>query len=153
MVYVFVWGNGNSIDYNSNSAFCNIGEGMKKLLKNKKMLLLIALGIMGAISVIFGKTIVIKGGLALLFWSLAVFTAVSINNDKNMRDLIEYDEQAKLILIDIDEKGEESEYYTIYNADILNAIRAKEVKKQNKQRISCIILGIILMITCFICFI
>ncbi len=124
---------------------------MKKLLKNKKMVLLIALGIMGAISVIFGKTIVIKGGLTLLFWSLAVFTAVLINNDKNIQDLIEYDEQAKLILIDIAEKGEESEYYNIYDADILNAIRAKEVKKQNKQRISCIVLGAVLMIACFVC--
>lgn len=151
MVYVLVWGNGNSIDYNSDSAFCNVGGCMKKLFGDKKKVALIILLLIGIATILFGKTMFVQGGITLFCWSLAVFTAVSINNDKNMKDLIEYDEQAKLILIDIEENGVDSEYYGLYDAAILNTIRAKEVKKQNKQRISCTILGVVLMITCFVC--
>lgn len=124
---------------------------MKNLSKYTWYIVSIALVIMGAILAIVINQEKLKGGLACVCWGCAILIISAINYFKQRQDLIAFDEDAREVLEDIATKGPDSEYYHFYNIDIVNKKRAKFVKMQNKQTIGCVAVGIILLITGFVC--
>ena len=124
---------------------------MKNLDKYKKHILMAVLIIAGLVIVIFTKNVKIQGGVSCVFLGLAILVAVWINKGKQNQALIDFDIQANEILEDIATNGADSEYYSYYNIDIIKNMRAKMLKKQKKQTISCTLLGVVLLITAIIC--
>lgn len=124
---------------------------MEKLTKYKKHILMIALLIIGIIAIIFGKTPRIQGGVSCLCLGLAVLTVVWINKQRQDQEVIDFEIQAKEILEDIALLGEDSEYYSYYDINAINNLRAKMLKQHKRQTISCAILGVVLIIIAIIC--
>ena len=124
---------------------------MEKLNRYKKHILMAVLIIAGIATVVFVKNVKIQGGLSCLCLGLAILVAVWINRDKQNQELINFDIEANEILEDIANLGLDSKYYSYYNIDVINNLRAKMLKKHNKQTISCALLGVVLLIIAVIC--
>ena len=124
---------------------------MEKLNRYKKHILMAVLIIAGIATVVFVKNVKIQGGLSCLCLGLAILVAVWINRDKQNQELINFDIEANEILEDIANLGLDSKYYSYYNIDVINNLRAKMLKKHKKQTISCALLGVVLLIIAVIC--
>ena len=105
---------------------------------------------MGACTVVFGKTELVQGGLTSLFWAIALLIFGYITMGKNERDLKSFDMESRNILIDLGTYGVESDYYGLYDASVLNKMRAKYVKKSHKQVFGVFAMGVILLICAFV---
>ena len=105
----------------------------------------------GICAVVFSTNVKVQGGLACLCLGLAILVAVWINKDKQAFELVKFDSEATEILEDIANFGADSEYYSYYNIDVINNLRAQMLKKQRKQMFSCLVFGIVLIIIAIIC--
>lgn len=123
---------------------------MKFFKKYYKSILSCALLILGALTVILGGSTSVQLGVSGIFWSLAVFVLVWIAYEKNKQELKLFNEDAELILKDVATKGENSEYFNVYNIEIINKLRSKMIKKHKKQITSFSLLGVILSIIAII---
>ena len=126
---------------------------MEKLTKYKKHILMSALIVAGVLCVVLGKNNIIRGGVACLFLGLSVLVMTWITSDNQNKALNEYDKYAKDILIDIANKGEESEYYSMFNIEILNNIKFDIEKKYKRQIIGCFALSAVLFVIAAVCII
>ena len=124
---------------------------MEKLNKYKKHILMAVLLTIGICAVVFSTNVKVQGGLACLCLGLAILVAVWINKDKQAFELVKFDSEATEILEDIANFGSDSEYYSYYNIDVINNLRAQMLKKQRKQMFSCLVFGIVLIIIAIIC--
>ena len=124
---------------------------MKNLTKYKKQILMAMLLISGALFAVLGQNLKVQGGGACITWGIAVLVAVWINREKQLDELEVFDIEANEVLADIALNGEKSEYFQFYNIDIVNNLRKKMVKKQQRQTVSCAILGVVLIITAIVC--
>ncbi|MBQ7798667.1 MAG: hypothetical protein IJ371_06055 [Clostridia bacterium] len=124
---------------------------MEKLTKYRYYILLAILFIVGAMAVVLGKNLAIQGGVASICWGIAIFVIILITKQHQEQEITNFDMQAKEILEDIAEYGEQSEYFTYYNIDVINKIRAMLLKKHSKQIVSCTIFGVVLIIIAIIC--
>ena len=106
---------------------------------------------MGACTVVFGKSLLVQGGLTSLFWAVAMFVFAYITMVKNQKELELFDAQSKAILIDIGVNGVNSDYYGVYDVTTLDKIRAKREKKLRKQVFGVFTIAVILIICAFIC--
>ena len=124
---------------------------MDKIIKYKKEILIVILLLSGAAAFIFGNKLWIQAGIGCTCWGVAVLVISYITKLRNEDELIKFERSAQEILKDISEKGADSEYYTMYNFQILNNARAKLIKNNKKQFISCLILGVVLLIIAVMC--
>ena len=123
---------------------------MKKIREHIYGILIAIFICMGGCSVVFGGSDAIKGGLTSLFWAAALFIFGYITLGKNERELQFFDQQCKDILVDIGVNGTDSDYYGMYDAEKLNKLRAKHIKKANKQVVGVFCAGVFLVVTAFI---
>ena len=126
---------------------------MKKIKEYKNQIIISFLIVIGLVGVIFGKGPAVQGGIFGISWGVALLYLRYISNGIKSKGLQEYDEQARLILTDINEKGEQSEYFAYYNIDVLQLNRRKLEKKYNKQSSSFVVLAVVMFIIAFICII
>ena len=126
---------------------------MNFLKKHYKSILTYTLLISGALAVVLGNTTAVQLGVSGILWSLTVFMLVWIANERNKKELMLFNEDAELILKDVAQKGENSEYFNVYNIEIINKLRLKLIKKHKKQITSFSILGVILLIIGIMCLI
>lgn len=124
---------------------------MNKISKHKKGILLAILGIAGVVAIIFGKTVAVQGGVAGICWGIALVMVAYSSNERSEREIKELDKTAKYMMLDIQEKGVESDYYTVFDIDALNKAKYKVLKKQKKQFMGCIGFGVVLIILAFVC--
>ena len=124
---------------------------MSKLSKYKKQILMAVLLISGALFALLGQNFKVQGGGACVSWGLAVLVAVWINKQRQLQQLDDFDTEAQDVLQDIALNGEKSQYFQFYNIEIVNNLRKKMVKRQQKQTASCAILGVVLLLTAIIC--
>lgn len=126
---------------------------MNWLKRNQMVIIVGALLIVGACTVIFGKTLKVQGGVTCLCWGIAVLVLAYNTYNKNQWHLDEFDKESKEILKDVAINGEESEYYGLVDINIMNKQRTKLAKNLRKQVVSCVIFGTILLISCILCMI
>ena len=125
-------------------------------MKNIKYLDKIIIGLLVCIAlafIIFAKNPSIKAGVGCLcfgFVALATSWIVKRNNDKEM---FNFEVESREILIDIANNGESSKYFGVIDISTINKLRAKMIKRNRKQVISCAILGVVLIIAAFMCFV
>ncbi len=125
---------------------------MKKLYNYKYQILTIILVAIASSCVVFGHNIAIQGGVACLFFGLAIGVMCLITKQSQEKALKDYDVYSREILTDINEKGENSEHYPYFNITILQSIKTGIEKRYRKQIISFITIITILLITAIICF-
>ena len=124
---------------------------MKKIREHIFGIIIAIFICMGACTVVFGKSLLVQGGLTSLFWAVAMFIFGYITMGKNQRELELFDMQGKDILIDIGTNGVDSEYYGMFDAAMLNKMRVKYVKNLRKQVFAVFTIAIILIICAFVC--
>lgn len=122
---------------------------MKKIREHIFGIIIAIFICMGACTVVFGKSLLVQGGLTSLFWAVAMFIFGYITMGKNQKELELFDAQSKEILIDIGENGVESDYYGVYDITTLDKLRTKRVKKLRKQVFGVFAIATILIICAF----
>jgi len=130
--------------------------GDNKYMKNSKHMDKIVLAILlGAVIVFvaFVKNPNIKAGGSCLFLGLAVLYISWCVYKMANQELFNFEVESKEILVDIASNGVASEYYGIYNIEVVNKLRNKLIKRNRKQLIGCIALGIIFIVVAIICFV
>ena len=123
---------------------------MKKIREHIFGIIIAMFICMGACTVVFGKNLLVQGGLTSLFWSIALFIFGYITIARNERELESFDAQSKAILIDIGVNGVNSDYYGVYDVTTLDKMRAKRAKKLRKQVFGVFTIAVILIICAFI---
>ena len=124
---------------------------MKKVRINFKIVIMIALFAIGACAIVFGNNIKIQGGIGCLFWGAAMVIVSLVAKQKSEEELQDFDEGAYLILQDVAENQEESEYFG-YNIEMFNSARKKIVKKQRKQNIAFWVITAVLFVVAIMAF-
>ncbi len=125
---------------------------MKKIAGNLKLASIIILLVLGACAIVFGNNIKIQFGLGGLLWGAAMAIVSLIAKQKSEQELMDFDEGARLILKDVAENQEESEYFG-YNIDMLNTARKKIEKKQLKQNIAFWVITAVLFVVAIMSFV
>ena len=124
---------------------------MEKLKKYRNTIIISILLIAGAIAVVFGKSLAVQGGIAGIAWGCALLIFAIMIKKRNDKELEQYDVEMTEILKDIASKEEDSEYYGLVDISRANKDRAKIVKKQRKQVVSCAIIGVLLIVLAIVC--
>ena len=109
---------------------------MKKLKEYQKTIIILALVVIGAIAIIFGKSMAIQFGVAGSCWGVAALILAFITRQKGDRELLQYDEHTREILKDISANGEQSEYFGLVDIASVNKWRNKLYKKINKENVN-----------------
>ena len=123
---------------------------MRNFKYREETLVIILLCIAGAFA-IFAKNPTAKAGVCCLFLGFAVMSIAWIVNKKASKEMFNFEIESKEILQDIALYGQESEYFGLYDISTINKLRAKLIKQNRKQLISCVVFGMILIITAIIC--
>jgi len=124
---------------------------MNIIQKYKNRIIIGVLVVIGIFTVVFGKSSIVQGTLTSLCWGTAILIFSYTLNNTIKQELEEFEIESHEILKDIATNGEDSPYYGEYNIDIINRIRQKVEKKARKQVMSCVSLGVILIIIAIIC--
>ena len=124
---------------------------MKNLGKYRIHIIIGILLIAGALFALISNNTKVQGGGACVTWGISILLLALIGRKKQQEELDVFDIEATEILEDIAEKGEKSPYFQFYNIDIIKKKRKKLVRKQIKQTTTCIVLGVVLIITAIIC--
>ncbi|MFQ6723943.1 MAG: hypothetical protein ACLRFE_01230 [Clostridia bacterium] len=116
------------------------------LKRYSKLIFIGILVIAGGFTAVFGKNIAVQCGVSFLCWGVAILILTWTTYIRNQQEMYDFDEDANKILQDIAINGTNSEYYHIYNIDIIDKMRKKISKRNNKQIVSCCIVGIVFLI-------
>ena len=124
---------------------------MRKKIKEHILGIIIALFLcLGVCTVVFGKNVIVQGGLTCLFWGVALFVFAYITKKRDEKDLNLFDIESREILADIGVNGVDSDYYGVYDISTLDKLRAKRVKKSRKQLFGVSSIAVVLMICAFV---
>ena len=123
---------------------------MKKL-KNLEIIIIGILLCAIVVFVVFIKNVHIKAGISCLTLGIIVFIISWSVNTRSARELANFETEGYEILQDIAINGQASQFYGVYDINILNKLRTKLIKRNKKQLISCIITGVVLIICGIFC--
>ena len=125
-------------------------------MRNSKYGDKILVGIFVVIAVLcalLGNGTKVQAGGSCLALGIAIMCLAWVVKSIGDKQLFDFEVEGTAILKDIAEKDENSEYYGVFNFEILNKMRNKLIKRNRKQMVSCLSLGAILIIIAIICII
>lgn len=122
-------------------------EFFKKYLKE---ITCVALFLLGVLFLIVGTNDFVRG-LSFACWAGCVFIMRAISKLKGEMAINNFDKEIEEIVKDIEINGEESEYYTVVDINIISKERSKLVKKVNRQSNTFAILTGVLAIISILC--
>lgn len=125
---------------------------MKKTTGNLKLVFIIILLVLGACAIVFGNNIKIQFGLGGLLWGVAMAIVSFIAKQKSEQEMMDFDVGSQLILKDVAENQEQSEYFG-YNIEMFNKARKKLEKKHRKQIFAFCALTVVMFVVAILAFV
>lgn len=112
---------------------------------------MVALLVLGLLTLIVGTNNFVQFTLTCASWSAALFIMSAVSEDRGVKEIQNFDKHAQEVAKDIEINGTASEYYEVFDETTYNVNRFKRIKQLRRQNRISKFFAIILLITSIIC--